>query len=237
MPHSSGQVREADEPPRTIRSFVRRAGRITPAQRRALEALWPQFGLDAGAEPLDFERIYGRAAPLVVEIGFGNGEQILARAIRAPESNFLGIEVHEPGVGHLLLAADKAGLRNLRIITSDAVEVLRNRVPEASLDEVQILFPDPWPKSRHHKRRLIQAGFAELLALRLRPGGVLHMATDWEPYAEHMREVLAACPGFTECSADSVQTAQLPERAATRFERRGTRLGHRVQDLLYRRVG
>jgi tRNA (guanine-N7-)-methyltransferase len=227
---------EPDSPDRTIRSFVRRAGRITPAQQRALEVLWPRYGLDTSAEQLDFQQVYGRAAPLVLEIGFGNGEQILARAIRAPHTNFLGIEVHEPGVGHLLLAAEQAGLTNLRIIGHDAVEVLRTQIPGASLDEVQILFPDPWPKKRHHKRRLIQAPFMELLAPRLRPGGLLHLATDWEPYAEHMREVLAECPAFSDCSADSVQIALLPERAATRFERRGTRLGHRVQDLIYRRT-
>jgi tRNA (guanine-N7-)-methyltransferase len=220
---------------RAIRSFVRRAGRITPAQERALAALWPQYGLEGGSDQLDFQRIYGRLAPLVLEIGFGNGEQILARSIRQPECNFLGIEVHDPGVGHLLLAAQRSAVTNLRVIRQDAVEVLQSQIPDASLDEVQILFPDPWPKKRHHKRRLIQASFVELLARRLRPGGGLHLATDWEPYAEHMREVLAACQAFSDCSTDSVQTATLAERAATRFERRGTRLGHRVQDLLYRR--
>jgi len=228
---------ETTGPQRAIRSFVRRAGRITPGQERALAALWPQFGLDSGTDPLDFQRIYGRLAPVVLEIGFGNGEQILARSIRQPERNFLGIEVHEPGVGHLLLAAERAAVGNLRVLRQDAVEVLQNQIPDASLDEVQILFPDPWPKKRHHKRRLIQAVFIDLLAQRLRPGGGLHLATDWEPYAEHMREVLAACPAFSDCSTDSVQTAMVAERAATRFERRGTRLGHRVQDLLYRRRG
>jgi tRNA (guanine-N7-)-methyltransferase len=228
---------ESTSPQRAIRSFVRRAGRITPAQERALDALWPQFGLDSGTDQLDFQRIYGRLAPVVLEIGFGNGEQILARSIRQPECNFLGIEVHEPGVGHLLLAAERAAVSNLRVIRQDAVEVLQNQIPDASLDQVQILFPDPWPKKRHHKRRLIQAVFVDLLARRLRPGGGLHLATDWEPYAEHMREVLAACAAFSDCSTDSVQTVTAAERAATRFERRGTRLGHRVQDLLYRRLG
>jgi tRNA (guanine-N7-)-methyltransferase len=224
-----------EAPPRAIRSFVRRAGRITPAQQRALEEFWPRYGLDAGAGLLDLLQIFGRSAPVVLEIGFGNGEQILARATREPSSNFLGVEVHEPGVGHLLLAAERANLNNLRVIRHDAVEVLHDQIPLDSLDEVQILFPDPWPKKRHHKRRLIQPAFVDLIAQRLRPQGLLHLATDWEPYAEHMREVLAACPTFTDCSADSVQIARLPERAATRFERRGNRLGHRVQDLLYRR--
>jgi tRNA (guanine-N7-)-methyltransferase len=223
---------EAEHARRAIRSFVRRAGRITVAQTRALESLWPRFGIEADGKLLDFNALYGRYAPLVLEIGFGNGEQLLARAAREPHLNFLGIEVHEPGVGHLLLAADQAGLSNLRLIRHDAVEVLNTQVPENSLAEVQILFPDPWPKKRHHKRRLIQSAFIELLASRLCVGGLLHLATDWEPYAEHMREVLQACSAF---STDSVQTGAAPERAATRFERRGTRLGHRVQDLLYRR--
>ncbi|MGA3156578.1 MAG: tRNA (guanosine(46)-N7)-methyltransferase TrmB [Steroidobacteraceae bacterium] len=229
-------MNEPTSPPRAIRSFVRRAGRITPGQQRALEALWPRYGLDVGAGLLDFGQIFGRTAPVVLEIGFGNGEQLLARAMRAPECSFLGIEVHEPGVGHLLLAAERAELSNLRVIRHDAVEVLQGQIPVASLDEVQILFPDPWPKKRHHKRRLIQPAFIETVARCLQPEGLLHLATDWAPYAEHMREVLAACPKFTDCSTDSVQNARLPERVATRFERRGTRLGHRVQDLLYRRM-
>jgi tRNA (guanine-N7-)-methyltransferase len=223
---------ETEHSPRAIRSFVRRAGRITAAQTRALEDLWPRFGLEPDGKPLDFKASYGRDAPLVLEIGFGNGEHLLARAVREPHLNFLGVEVHEPGVGHLLLAADRAGLANLRIIRADAVEVLRTQIPDGALTEVQILFPDPWPKKRHHKRRLIQASFVELLAQRLGAGGLLHLATDWEPYAEHMRDVLKDSPSF---SADSVQSGTVPERAATRFERRGTRLGHRVQDLLYRR--
>jgi tRNA (guanine-N7-)-methyltransferase len=215
---------------------VRRAGRVTPAQQRALEALWPRFGVDSEHKLLDFQQIFGRFAPLVLEVGFGNGEQLLGRAVREPERNFLGVEVHEPGVGHLLLAAERANLTNLRIIRHDAVEVLQAQVPPASVSELQILFPDPWPKKRHHKRRLIQPAFIDLLAQRMVPGGLLHLATDWEPYAEHMREVIGRCPRFADCSADSVQTARLREREATRFERRGTRLGHRVQDLLYHRL-
>jgi tRNA (guanine-N7-)-methyltransferase len=225
---------DGEQPQRAIRSFVRRAGRITPAQTRALVELWPRFGIEADGKALDFNALYGRSAPLALEIGFGNGEQILARAVREPELNFLGIEVHEPGVGHLLLAAEQAELRNLRIIRHDAVEVLKRQIPEGSVAEAQILFPDPWPKKRHHKRRLIQPAFIELLASRLGVGALLHLATDWEPYAEHMREVLQASASF---SADSFQTGAAPVRAATRFERRGTRLGHRVQDLLYRRRG
>ena len=228
---------EPPSPQRTIRSFVRRAGRITPAQQRALEVLWPQYGLDAGKHLLDFQQVYGRLAPVILEIGFGNGEQILARASRQPEYNFLGVEVHEPGVGQLLLAAERAKLTNLKLIRQDAVEVLQDQIPYASLEEVQILFPDPWPKTRHHKRRLIQAAFLDLLAPRLRLGGLVHLATDWEPYAEQMREVFGACPAFSDCSADSVQTVPLPERLATRFERRGERLGHGVWDLAYRKRG
>jgi tRNA (guanine-N7-)-methyltransferase len=236
MAECEGLMNPPEASPRTIRSFVRRAGRVTPAQQRALELLWPRYGLESGTGVLDFPLIFGRAAPVVLEIGFGNGEQILARAIRAPDRNFLGIEVHEPGVGHLLLAAERANLSNLRIMRHDAVEVLNGQIPLASLDEVQVLFPDPWPKKRHHKRRLIQPAFIESIAQRLRPEGLLHLATDWEPYAQHMREVLAACRTFTDCTTDSLRTARVPERDATRFERRGTRLGHRVQDLLYRRI-
>jgi len=222
---------------RAIRSFVRRAGRITEAQQRALATLWPRFGIDFGAAPLDAAIAYGRVAPLVAEIGFGNGEQLLARALRDPASNFLGIEVHEPGVGHLLLAADRAGVANLRVIRHDAVEVLQQQLLPGSLDELQILFPDPWPKKRHHKRRLIQPAFVQLVASRLRAGGLLHLATDWAPYAEQMIEVLGACSLLSDCGQDSFQNGRLPAREATRFERRGVRLGHQVTDLLYRRGG
>ena len=216
---------------RAVRSFVRRAGRMTDAQQRALVELWPRFGVPAGDTVLDLAALYARSAPCTLEIGFGNGDHLAARAQTEPERDFLGIEVHRPGIGHLLRAAAAAGLGNLRIIEHDAVEVLRNRIAPGALDEVQILFPDPWPKKRHHKRRLIQPEFIALVATRLRTGGRLHLATDWAPYAEQMREVLGTCMRFAPLGSHDTLG-----RAATRFERRGLRLGHAVSDLAYQRA-
>ncbi|HXS28729.1 MAG TPA: tRNA (guanosine(46)-N7)-methyltransferase TrmB [Steroidobacteraceae bacterium] len=227
------------EHPRTIRSFVIRAGRLTDAQRRALDELWPRYGVEFDARPLDLDALFGRHAARVVEIGFGNGEHLAALAARQPERDFLGIEVHPPGIGRLLLALDASGLRNVRVSGHDAVEVFETQIPTESLDEVQILFPDPWHKKRHHKRRLLQAPFAECVARRLKPGGMLLLATDWQPYAEHMQQVLDACAllenavpggGFLERTPGHTR-----ERAPTRFERRGERLGHDIRELLYRR--
>jgi tRNA (guanine-N7-)-methyltransferase len=171
--------RPGGEPPhRAIRSFVVRGGRITEAQERALVDLWPRFGLDHGADPLDLDAVYGRSAPRIVEIGFGNGENLAALAQARPDVDVLGIEVHRPGVGRLLLTADQLGLANLRVICHDAVEVLGQRIAPGSLDQVLIFFPDPWHKKRHHKRRLVQPGFAALVASRLKPGGIVRLATD-----------------------------------------------------------
>jgi tRNA (guanine-N7-)-methyltransferase len=222
---------------RAIRSYVLRTGRITSAQQRALEHHWPQFGVEFEARPLDLARVFGRVAPCTLEIGFGNGEHLLERACAAPTQDFLGVEVHRPGIGHLLLAASAAGVTNLRVIAHDAVDVLRHQFAPGSLSEVQLLFPDPWPKKRHHKRRLVQPDFIALLASRLSAGGRLHLATDWEPYAGQMLEMLSGCEllvngavggGFID--ADAAET-----RRATRFERRGERLGHRVRELLFLR--
>ena len=227
----------SDNPParRAVRSFVVRGGRITAAQLRARAELWPLYGIGYEPHTLAFAQVFGRAAPCTLEIGFGNGEHLLARSAAEPERNFVGVEVHRPGVGHLLLAAGAAGLGNLRIIEHDAVEVLREQIAPAALDEIEILFPDPWPKKRHHKRRLIQDAFVELLASRLSAGGHLHLATDWEPYAEHMLEVLRRCPALENCDASGGYSALAAARAATRFEQRGLRLGHAVRDLLFRR--
>jgi len=219
---------------RSVRSFVMRAGRITDAQRRALAELWPRFGLSYGPQLLDLTALYGREAPCTLEIGFGNGEHLAARAQAEPGRNFLGVEVHRPGIGHLLMTAAAAGLDNLRAIDHDAVEVLRDQIAPDTLDEIQILFPDPWPKTRHHKRRLIQPEFAALAASRLRTGGWLRLATDWAPYAEHMRLVLDSCPLLARQHADAAPVAPAA-RAATRFEQRGLRLGHEVADLAYQR--
>ena len=220
---------------RSVRSYVMRAGRITEAQQRALATLWPRFGVEFGLGPLDMDRLFGRSAPRSLEIGFGNGEHLLERALATPERDFIGVEVHRPGVGHLLLAAGKVELTNLRVIAHDAVDVLQYQIPAASLDEVQLLFPDPWPKARHHKRRLVQPDFARLVASRLRPGGRLHLATDWEPYADEMLQVLNACEALRNCAENGGFIDQVMLRSATRFELRGRRLGHRVRELLFAR--
>ena len=223
------------EHPRSIRSFVIRAGRLTDAQRRALDELWPRFGLEFDAKLLDLDEVFGRKAPRVVEIGFGNGEHLAALAAQHPERDFLGIEVHPPGIGRLLLALTASGLTNVRVSGHDAVEVFETQIPPNSLDEVQILFPDPWHKKRHHKRRLIQAAFVECVARRLKLGGLLRLATDWQPYAEHMREVLDACTLLENVAPGGGFIERTRERAPTRFEQRGERLGHDIRELAYRR--
>jgi tRNA (guanine-N7-)-methyltransferase len=220
---------------RGIRSFVQRAGRITEGQRRALAELWPRYGIEAGEEPIDLEAAFGRRAPVTLEIGFGDGESTVALAGQHPERNLLGIEVHPPGVGHCLLLAERAGLTNLRVISQDAIEVLARRLPDACLDEVLLYFPDPWPKKRHHKRRIVQPEFLSLLARKLAPGGLFRLATDWAPYAEHMLEVMSASADFENLSPSGDWVERPSSRPITRFERRGGRLGHVVRDLAFRR--
>jgi tRNA (guanine-N7-)-methyltransferase len=222
---------------RSIRSYVLRAGRITPAQQRALQQHWPRFGVEFQPAVLQLAQLFGRVAPCTLEIGFGNGEHLLQRALAQPQRNFLGVEVHRPGVGHLLLAAASAGAANLRLIAHDAVEVLREQIAPASLDEVQLLFPDPWPKKRHHKRRIVQHEFVALIASRLTAGGRLHLATDWEAYAGQMLEVLDGCALLVNCAADGgfIDAGLVAARTATRFQHRGERLGHQVRELLYQR--
>ena len=221
---------------RSVRSFVLRAGRATAGQQRALAQLWPKYGIEFSPTPLDLQTVFGRSAARMLEIGFGAGEALLEFATAHPEIDCVGIEVHRPGVGRLLLGAEAATLRNLRVICHDAVEVLQQQLAPASVALVHIFFPDPWPKKRHHKRRLIQPPFVELLARAIAPGGTLRLATDWEPYAQHMRDVIDAAPAFANVAADSGFVARSAERALTRFERRGQRLGHRVWDLEYRRT-
>jgi tRNA (guanine-N7-)-methyltransferase len=220
---------------RGIRSYVMRAGRITEAQQRALAELWPRYGVEFNLGVLDLDRLFGRSAPRTLEIGFGNGEHLLERALADPGRDFLGVEVHRPGIGHLLLAAGKSQAGNLRVIAHDAVEVLQYQIAQASLDELQLLFPDPWPKARHHKRRIVQPWFAQLAASRLVPGGRWHLATDWEPYAQHMLDVLRACDALHNCAAEGGFIDRVMTRSSTRFERRGERLGHRVLELLFAR--
>jgi tRNA (guanine-N7-)-methyltransferase len=222
-------------PRQSIRSYVLRAGRITQAQKRALAELLPRYGIPYAPAVLDLDRVFGRAAPRVLEIGFGNGDTLVELASSFPDRDFIGVEVHPPGIGHCLLAVESLGLANLRVVAHDAVEVLAHMIPPASLDEVLVYFPDPWPKKRHHKRRIVQPEFASLVASRLRPGGRFRLATDWEPYAAWMLEVLNASPDFTNAAPDG-GCVERPERGATRFERRGRRLGHRVYDLDYVRA-
>lgn len=224
------------EHPRSIRSFVTRSGRITAAQQRALELLWPRYGVEFAAQPLERRALFGREAPFTVEIGFGNGENLLALASEHPGRDFLGIEVHRPGVGRLLLGLEARALGNVRVICHDAVEVLERQIAPQSVDEFLILFPDPWPKKRHHKRRLIQPPFAELLSSRLAEGGLLRLATDWQPYAEEMLETLAATAGLENLAPGGAFAPRPPERVPTRFEVRGERLGHEVWDLAFRRI-
>lgn len=229
---------DADRPqhPRSIRSFVLREGRITPAQQRAFVQHWTRFGIEYQGRSRDLDGLFGRTAPRVLEIGFGNGEALAWAGEHDPARDYLGIEVHRPGVGRLMNALAAHDVRNVRIWHHDAVEVLRDEIPETALDEVRIWFPDPWPKKRHHKRRLIQPAFVELLTTRVKPGGLLHLATDWPGYASHMREVLATHADWRLRIGSSGESMRPAWRIETRFERRGIHLGHPVTDLLYDRV-
>jgi tRNA (guanine-N7-)-methyltransferase len=218
--------------PRRIRSFVLRAGRTTIAQERALIELWPTYGIES-KDAIDLGLLFGRRAPCCLEIGFGAGEVIGQLADMNRDRNYLGIEVHRAGVGRLLLRAEQSGLRNLRIICDDAVDVLRERIADACLDEVLVFFPDPWHKKRHHKRRLIDASFAALVTAKLRSGGTLRLATDWQDYAMQMLTVCNATPGLENMSADATYVPRPQFRPPTRFERRGERLGHGVWDLAF----
>jgi tRNA (guanine-N7-)-methyltransferase len=220
---------------RPIRSFVRREGRLTPAQKRALEELWPRYGVDDTRASLDLATLFGRIAPVIVEIGFGNGEALAATAAAHPENDYLGIEVHRPGVGHLLNLLAAQRIANVRVVVADAKEVLAMRLPDQSLSTVHLFFPDPWPKKRHHKRRLVQPDFVQLVRRKLKPGGVFHLATDWQDYAQWMMATLTAAGGFENVSGRDCY-GERGERPLTKFERRGARLGHGVRDLRFRRV-
>jgi tRNA (guanine-N7-)-methyltransferase len=218
---------------RAIKSFVLRQGRVTRAQEEALENLWPVFGITAADTPLDLPSLFGRIAPITLEIGFGNGDSLAQMAAAAPERDFIGIEVHTPGVGHLLKLVGEQGLQNVRVMNSDAVEILQKRIPVGSLNRVQLFFPDPWHKKKHNKRRIVQAPFAALIASRLQTGGVFHMATDWQPYAEQMAEVLGNHPDWRNLAENPPYSPRPESRPLTKFEQRGLRLGHGVWDLCY----
>jgi len=226
---------ETGRPLRKVRSFVLREGRLTRGQERALDELWPRFGIAYVPQRVEPASLFGRAAPLVLEIGYGMGASLLAMAQAEPDKDFLGIEVHTPGVGALLMGIEEQRLGNLRTLHHDAVEVLEHMLPDASLARVQLYFPDPWHKKRHHKRRIVQPAFVALLARKLQPGGLLHFATDWENYAEWMLEVLRAEPALENLSPAGDFVPVPAWRPHTKFEARGERLGHGVWDLLFRR--
>lgn len=219
---------------RRIRSFVRREGRLTPGQQRNVDRLWPRFGLDLPDAPLDWDTVFGRRAPRTLEIGFGAGEVLAELAARHPEEDFIGIEVYLTGVGRLLGALDDAGATNTRVFNLDAVDVLARAFADDSLDNVLLYFPDPWPKKRHHKRRIVQPAFADEIVRVLKPGGLWRLATDWANYAEHMREVLDNHTAL-ENIGDTNGFVSEPPRTGTRFEARGLRKGHAVFDMAYKR--
>lgn len=217
-----------------IRSYVLRQGRLTTAQKRSLERLWPRYGVDFNERLLDLASLFGRTAAVTLEIGFGNGDALLQQAVSMPETDFLGVEVHRPGVGHLLRLAAEADVHNLRVINHDAVDVLHQQIPDDSLDCVQLFFPDPWHKKRHHKRRIVKPGFIELVCRKLEAGGLFHLATDWQDYAEHMLKLMEQAEGFSN-TASSGHYARATNRPSTKFEQRGRRLGHEVWDLVFRK--
>ena len=221
---------------RPIRSYVLRQGRMTDAQQRALVELWPRYGLAVPEHQLDLPGSFGNPNPVTLEIGFGNGEALAENAARFPQRNYLGIEVHGPGVGALMLRLDQQQSRNVRILQTDAMELLRRHIPAAALQAVLLFFPDPWPKKKHHKRRIVQTEFAELVQRALIPGGLVHMATDWEDYARQMLEVFSHAPGFVNIAGMGNYAPRPDSRTLTKFERRGQRLGHGVWDLIFERT-
>ncbi len=222
---------------RTVRSFVRRQGRFTEGQKQAFEQGWERYGLPFAEQRLDWSALFGRDGFRGLEIGFGNGESLLHTLIEHPEQDWLGVEVHLPGVGRLFMRALKAGVTNLRVSTEDVVQVLHHQIPDASFDEVRLFFPDPWHKKRHHKRRIVQPAFVQEIHRVLKPGGLFHLATDWQGYAEHMREVMEAAPGFVLQDEWPAADSNPPWRVSTKFEQRGRRLGHKTWDFRYRREG
>lgn len=218
---------------RPIRSFVRRQGRMTESQKKAMEELWPHYGLLLTAGSLDIEKTFLRKAPTILEIGFGNGHSLSCMAEHAPQNNYIGIEVHKPGVGSLLIDIKDKALTNIRFYCDDAVEVLSQCIEAESLDGVQLFFPDPWHKRRHNKRRIVKSGFVDIVSNKLRPGGYFHMATDWEDYAKHMMRVMSAHYDFTNQGGLDQYSPKPDYRPNTKFEKRGKRLGHGVWDLIF----
>lgn len=226
---------QAESRARPVRSFVLRGGRLTEGQQRAMAELMPRYSAGVGEGRLDFIEVFGNARPVVLEIGFGNGDATWQMARQSPRENFLGVEVHKPGVGHLLLKLEELAIDNVRVACQDAVEFLQQRITVASLEGLRLYFPDPWPKKRHHKRRIVQPEFVSLLAQKVAPGGIVHMATDWQNYAEHMLEVLQQNPAFENLSDTGDYCPRPAWRPLTKYEKRGQRLGHDVYDLLFLR--
>ena len=222
---------------RRIRSFVKREGRLTEAQERALRDLFPLYGLALQDTAVNFKDVFQRTAPTILEIGFGNGSSLSEMAMNNPEQDYIGIEVHRPGVGNLLLQIEKLNLSNLRVMNEDAVDVLNKMIADNSLDAVYLFFADPWHKTRHHKRRIVQAEFVQLLRKKLKVGGVFHMATDWEGYAKHMMRVMTEAEGFSNTAGKDQYLPRPDYRPLTKFEQRGQRLGHGVWDLIFKKVG
>ena len=224
---------EGQQNRRTIRSFVKRAGRLTPSQQKALDELWPNYGIDYLPEALQLNTVFNNRGPLVLEIGFGNGDSLVQQAAENPDKNFIGIDVHEPGVGHCLLRARDTGIENLRLVAHDAIDVLKNQIPLDSLSRVNLYFPDPWPKKKHHKRRIVQHDFLGLIADRLSQAGTLNVATDWASYAEHIDEILTQSGRF-HCTARIEHNGDQPlDRPGTKFERRGLKKGHKIWDWCF----
>jgi len=220
---------------RQIKSFVLRQGRLTNAQQHALENHWQQYGIDFSEQVLSFTEVFNNQNEVYVEIGFGNGESLIQQAINQPEHNFIGIEVHGPGVGHLIHLAAKENIRNIRVIRHDAVDVFTQQIADSTVKQVQLFFPDPWHKKRHHKRRIIKPDFIQLIQKKLKPGGSFHMATDWQHYAEQMLEQMDQTEGFSNSAGTGNYSKTRGERCETKFERRGVRLGHGVWDLIYKK--
>ena len=219
---------------REIRSFVMRQGRITKAQQHALEHVWPELGIERGSSELDMDSLFPKKQPITMEIGFGNGASLADMAMAYPERNFIGIEVHTPGVGNILRLIDEHNIINLRVMDDDAVQILKERIADNSVDRFQLFFPDPWHKKKHNKRRIVQPEFVKMLARKLSPEGIFHMATDWEEYALHMEEVMEAAEDFTSIG-NSPYSPRPDYRPLTKFENRGLKLGHGVWDLIYRK--
>jgi len=221
---------------RRIRSFVLREGRLTKGQQQALDEIFPRFGVSLSQGLLDLDVLFARSAPKILEIGFGNGASLAKMATQYPQNDYFGIEVHRPGVGNLLLQIEAQGLTNIRVSHDDAIEALQQQIPEQTLDGVYLFFPDPWHKRKHHKRRIVQPDFVRLIHNKLKAGGIFHMATDWQHYAQHMMKVMTIAEGFENCAEVGQYTLRPEYRPLTKFEQRGQRLGHGVWDLIFRRI-